>query len=365
MTAGEVYGLGAGLAESGAVDEDDDEEDEDDEDEDDDEEEDGDEEEGEEIEGESDDDEEDEDDDEDDFADLANADDAIQIGEDEESEQEGDHEALTGTSKVGSSSKNAKASSSGSKTVKAPAPVTATKLPFTFPCPATHDELLTVLENHQIDPKHIPTVIKRIRTLHHPSLAEDNKYRLQALIGVLIDHALHWAGQAQLHQSTTGQKHKLAFAIVNSLIPHIFSLSQTYPAAAAEHFVGKLALMQRNLSRGLAKGPTDADARTWPGLPELTLLRLVGTVWPTSDKQHAVTTPLALLIAQYLGHARIRSVSDLASGLFLCSLVVSNEKESKRLFPEALNFLFSSIAIVASLGKGRRSSVKVWPRFEL
>ncbi|KAJ1019476.1 hypothetical protein NDA16_004593 [Ustilago loliicola] len=344
MTAGEVYGLGAGLAESGAVDESDDEETDDDEDGEDDEDED---EEG--GEGEDEEEEDDDEDDEDDFTDLADADDAIQIGEDEESEQEGDHEALTGnTPKAGSSSKGTKAGSTAGKAKSTP--ITETKLPFTFPCPATHDDLLSLLEAHSIEPKHIPTVVKRIRTLHHPSLAEDNKYRLQALIGVLIDHALHWAGQAQLHQFKTGEKHKLAFVIVNSLIPHIFSLSQNYPAASAEHFVGKLALMQRNLSRGLAKGPTEAGARTWPGLPELTLLRLVGSVWPTSDKQHNVTTPLALLIAQYLGHARIRSVSDLASGLFLCSLVVSNEKESKRLFPEALNFLFSAVAILALLG---------------
>ncbi|TKY89186.1 hypothetical protein EX895_001717 [Sporisorium graminicola] len=346
MTAGEVYGLGAGLAENGA--DDDDEEDVEDENEDEDDgEEDNAEDAAEGVEIENDDeDEEDDDDDDDDFADLADADEAIQIGEDEESEQEGDHEALTG-----SSAKTGKPGSSGKAK---PSPVTESKLPFTFQCPATHDELLSLLEGHQIDPKHIPTVIKRIRTLHHPSLAEDNKYHLQALIGVLIDHALHWAGQAHLHQSSTGQKHKLAFAIVNSLIPHIFSLSQSYPAASAEHFVSKLALMQRNLSRGLAKGPTEADARTWPGLPELTLLRLVGTVWPTSDKQHNVTTPLALLIAQYLAHARIRSISDLASGLFLCSLVVSNEKESKRLFPEALNFLFSSIAVLGFLGAEKR-----------
>ncbi|GAK64978.1 nop14-like protein [Moesziomyces antarcticus] len=354
FTAGEVYGLGAGLAESGAVDESDDEEEDDDEDaENDSDEDDAD---GQSAASGSAEEDEADDDDEDDFADLADADDAIQIGEDEESEQEGDHEAITGGTKASSSSKVGKASSSSSKAKSAP--VTATKLPFTFPCPATHDELLNLLDKHEIEPKNIPTVIKRIRTLHHASLAEDNKYRLQALIGVLIDHALHWAGQAQAHQAATGEKHKLAFAIVNSLIPHIFSLSQSYPATAAEHFVGKLALMQRNLSRGLAKGPTDADARTWPGLAELTLLRLVGTIWPTSDKQHAVTTPLALLVAQYLGHARIRSVSDLASGLFLCSLVVSNEKESARLFPEALNFLFSAIAILASLDRQGLAKVR-------
>lgn len=344
MTAGEVYGLGAGLAESGTVDASDAEEDDDTED-DNDEEGQDDAAEGVEIEEKDDDD----DEEEDDFADLADADDAIRIGEDEDSEQEGDHEALTSYSKA-----EAKTGKTDTVTKPKSTPVTQSKLPFTFSCPATHDELLSLLESHQINPKHIPTVIKRIRTLHHPSLAEDNKYRLQAFIGVLIDHTLHWAGQAQMHQSTTGQKHKLAFAIVNSLIPHIFSLSQTYPAASAEHFVNKLALMQRNLSRGLAKGPTEDNARTWPGLPELTLLRLVGTVWPTSDKQHNVTTPLALLIAQYLAHARIRSVSDLASGLFLCSLVVSNEVESRRLFPEALNFLFSSIAILASFGQEKK-----------
>ncbi|KAI3488771.1 hypothetical protein L1887_47112 [Cichorium endivia] len=287
FTAGEVYGLGAGLAESGAVDESDDEEEDDDEDaENDSDEEDAD---GQSAAPGSTEEDEADDDDEDDFADLADADDAIQIGEDEESEQEGDHEAITGGTKAASSSKVGKASSSSSKAKSAP--VTATKLPFTFPCPATHDELLNLLEKHEIEPKNIPTVIKRIRTLHHASLAEDNKYRLQALIGVLIDHALHWAGQAQAHQAATGEKHKLAFAIVNSLIPHIFSLSQSYPATAAEHFVGKLALMQRNLSRGLAKGPTDADARTWPGLAELTLLRPGLAKVRAAAEEYGIPTP--------------------------------------------------------------------------
>ena len=54
---------------------------------------------------------------------------------------------------------------------------TAKELPYTFPCPETHDEFLEILED--IDEKDVPTVVKRIRTLHHPSLAEDNKFKLQ------------------------------------------------------------------------------------------------------------------------------------------------------------------------------------------
>ena len=52
-----------------------------------------------------------------------------------------------------------------------------TELPFTFPCPSTHEEFLEIVGD--IKESDVPTVVKRIRTLHHPSLAEDNKFKLQ------------------------------------------------------------------------------------------------------------------------------------------------------------------------------------------
>lgn len=54
---------------------------------------------------------------------------------------------------------------------------TPKELPFTFPCPTTHDEFLDIVEG--VEDKDVPTVVQRIRTLHHPSLAEDNKVKLQ------------------------------------------------------------------------------------------------------------------------------------------------------------------------------------------
>lgn len=80
--------------------------------------------------------------------------------------------------------------------------------------------------------------------------------------------------------------------------------------------------MQKNLARGLAHGPLLPDARTWPGSAELALLRLVGAIWSTSDLNHAVGAPAMLLIGQYLAQARVRSLSDVAAGLFLCTLVL-------------------------------------------
>lgn len=53
------------------------------------------------------------------------------------------------------------------------------ELPYTFPCPASHEEFLDVLEG--INDEDVPTVVHRIRTLHHPSLAEGNKFKLQVM----------------------------------------------------------------------------------------------------------------------------------------------------------------------------------------
>ncbi|CAE6463943.1 unnamed protein product [Rhizoctonia solani] len=210
-------------------------------------------------------------------------------------------------------------------------------LPFTFPFPSSHGELLEILED--VREEDIPTVIHRIRVQYHPSLAEGNKQKLQSLVGILLDHTLHATS------SPTP-----SFSLVSSLTPHIYALSSAYPITSAQAFISKLTLMQKNFARGLAHGALSTDARTWPGAAELALLRLVGVIWSTSDLNHAVGTPAMLLIGQYLAQARVRNLRDIASGLFLCTLVsqvclrvilqaIRARSGSKRFVPEAINFL--------------------------
>ncbi|KAH9855079.1 Nop14-like protein [Lenzites betulinus] len=220
----------------------------------------------------------------------------------------------------------------------------AKELPFTFPCPETHDEFLEIVEN--VEEKDIPTVLKRIRTLYHPSLGDDNKFKLQGLNAVLIDHILY---------ITTPPTPR--FTLLSSLLPHLASLTKTYPIQSAGAFVEKLTLMHKNLKRGLSKGVADVDAKTWPGLPELSLLRVIGQLWPTSDLNHPVISPTRLLMGSYLGLCRVRSIQDVASGLFLCSLFLHFERLSKRLVPEAINFLVNSVLHLAPHQYQKASSV--------
>jgi nucleolar protein 14 len=131
----------------------------------------------------------------------------------------------------------------------------------------------------------------------------------QTFLQVLIDHVLYSAATEQDPAAT-----------LNVLTPHILSLSKAYSLESAQHFISKLVLMQKNLVRGLAAGAQAPGSKTWPGLPEMALLRLVGLVWSTSDFSHPVVAPAMLLMCQYLNQCRVRSLEDVKAGLFLCTL---------------------------------------------
>jgi nucleolar protein 14 len=115
--------------------------------------------------------------------------------------------------------------------------------------------------------------------------------------------------------------------------------------------------MHKNLKRGLSRGALDPEAKTWPGLAELSLLRIIGAIWSTSDLNHAVISPTRILMGSYLGLGRVRSLADLGSGLFLCTLFLQFEQLSKRFVPEAVNFLINTVLHLAPHGYKDASSL--------
>ncbi|KAF9025892.1 Nop14-like protein [Hymenopellis radicata] len=251
-----------------------------------------------------------------------------------DSDEDDDGEESDDDEEAGDISEQEELTAAQSKKPKKTKPPVTKELPFTFDCPSTHEEFLEVIAG--IDDSDVPTVLERIRKLHHTSLAPENKFKLQALTGVLIDHILYLCSLPVPQVND-----------VSALLPHLLALTKAYPVQSAEFFVRKLTLMHKNLNRGLSKGALNHEAKTWPRLPELTLLRITGVTWSTSDLNHAVVSPARVLMGAYLGLARIRSHSDIASGLFVTSLFLQYEKLSKRLIPEAVNFLVNTVLHLA------------------
>jgi len=311
--------------------------------------------------------------DEDDDEEEEEGDDEEEEGESEDDEEEGENVediALPGTSfsnekvfdqDLSDTEENLAPTKKSSKTgLESKSKSKRKALPFTFPCPKNHDEFLEILTSNEVRSEEIPTVIKRIKTLHHPSLGEENKFKLQAFLGVLLDHVLFIGaglkGQVEFEEDENEESGGLN--LINLIIPEIFNLSKTYPIASSQHFVSKLSLMQRNLTRGLSRGALNPNSRTWPLSSELILFKTISLIFSTSDSIHPVCTPTNLLISQYLAHCRIRNLKDLSSCLFLCGLVVGDEKESKRIRPEALNALHCCLVLLIDWNKDGKKEVK-------
>ncbi|PFH50129.1 hypothetical protein AMATHDRAFT_61585 [Amanita thiersii Skay4041] len=175
---------------------------------------------------------------------------------------------------------------------------------------------------------------------------EDNKPTFQAPSVAIIDHILH------ITAPPTPRIGRLS-----SFLPQLVALTKAHPTQTAEYIVKKLILMQKNLSHGLSQGQLNLQARTWPGLPELSLLRVIAVLWPTSDLTHVVVSPARILMGSYLGLCRVRSLTDIASGLFLCTLFLHYEVLSKRFVPEVINFLINTVLHLAPHGYKTSSSL--------
>src|SRR5258706_3440712 len=139
-------------------------------------------------------------------------------------------------------------------------------------------------------------------------ISDHGSLSMQDLTSVLLDHILYVSSEPPP-----------AIMVVDAILPHFVELSEVYPIRSAEEFVKKLKVMQKNLNRGL-QDPLSPSSKTFPGVPELILRRVLGGVWSTSDMKHAVVGPARYLMGAYLGLPRIRSLADIASGLFLCTL---------------------------------------------
>ncbi|KAG8917878.1 nucleolar complex protein 14, partial [Tulasnella sp. 408] len=131
----------------------------------------------------------------------------------------GDEDALVESNKMGVTSGSRKERKKARKK----------ELPYTFACPENHDDFLDIVA--EIDDEDIPTVVQRIRTLYHPSLAEGNKAKLEVLTTILIEHILHAAGSSDN-----------PFPLITSLSPQLFTLIKAYTGASARTFVAKLNL---------------------------------------------------------------------------------------------------------------------------
>ncbi|KAA6416325.1 MAG: Nop14-like family [Lasallia pustulata] len=199
---------------------------------------------------------------------------------------------------------------------------TASNLAYTYSYPQTHAELLQITEDMPINS--LPTIVQRIRALHHPKLQSDNKAKLGVFSKVLVDHIAFLANKPD-HPP---------FSVLEALIRHIHSLGKSFPEEVGSAFRSHL----KSFHEVRPTAPTPGD---------LIILTAIASIFPTSDHFHEVVTPATLCMARYLSQNIPQHLCDLATGAYFETLCVQYQRISKRYIPELVNYALNALCMLA------------------
>ena len=222
-------------------------------------------------------------------------------------------------------------------------------MPFTFACPSNRRELKeTIAQWAPPDRNDTGTKLKllfgRILKYNSIHLGADNRSKLQALFTLMLEY---------LCKLKSYPKCSLYLDVYAKIM---YRLMQIGPEHAANAYRILLTNIQRRASHHTVRaratastggggdyGVIDKKRRAWPSGGELIALKMLGNLFPLSDFRHAVTTPASILLGQLLSQCPVRGPKDLAAGIFCSGLQLYYSESSRRLAPEALNFLMSSV----------------------
>lgn len=194
-------------------------------------------------------------------------------------------------------------------------------VPYTFPCPQTHAEMLEVFKAVNISK--LPTAVQRIRALYHPKLDSRNKEKLGNFSRALVHHISYLAETPEPQ-----------FSVLEGLVRHAHSLAKSFPIEVAKEYRARIEEMGR-------------DRPLSPNVGDLIILKAAATTFPTSDHFHQVITPAMLSIARYLGQKVPERLADYATGTYLSILALEYQKLSKRYVPELMNFCLNTLYSLA------------------
>ncbi|KAH7627711.1 nucleolar protein 14 [Sordaria sp. MPI-SDFR-AT-0083] len=197
-------------------------------------------------------------------------------------------------------------------------------IPYTFPCPESHEQLLDILGDLPV--AKLPVAVQRIRALYHPKLNEKNKERLGNFTQALIEHIAYLGDNFE----------PTWFPAIENLIRHVHSLAKTFFAIeVSKAYRARLEQIKEERPLALTVG-------------DLMLLTAIGTTYPTSDHFHQVVTPAMLSITRYLGQKIPQTLADYSIGAYLSILALQYQSFSKRYVPEFINFCLNTLCSLAA-----------------
>lgn len=196
------------------------------------------------------------------------------------------------------------------------------EIPYIIEAPKTFEELCTLVDIRSNSD--IILIINRIRKSNSIQLAAENRKKIQVFYGVLLQYF-----------AVLANKKPLNVELINMLVQPLIEISMEIPYFAAICARRRIETTRKQFVESIK----NAESSSWPSSKTLCLLQLWSMIYPCSDFRHPVMTPAVLLICEYLMRCPITTGRDIAIGSFLCSMLLSVFKQSRKFCPEPIIFI--------------------------
>ncbi|GME89676.1 unnamed protein product [Ambrosiozyma monospora] len=154
-----------------------------------------------------------------------------------------------------------------------------------------------------------------------------NKEKIGVFLCVLVKYILH-LGNAEFKE----EEREHYTSLIEYISKIIRDVAEKYPDELLAEFRSQISSIQERIET--------RDPLEYPKRSDLLFYTVVGRTFSTSDMYHLVVTPTLILIGETLEYlSPDKYPTHLFSGVYLCALYLQYQRLSKRLMPEAINFM--------------------------
>lgn len=223
-------------------------------------------------------------------------------------------------------------------------------MPYVFEVPTTLDSLHDLIAKYASTGKDASTIIQRIYAANSVRLDHRNGEKMQNFYDVLlrrfmaVGDAIFTSGDGGIELGRSDQ--------LNCIVNVMYLMAQEAPEKAGAVWGRRIGVLQNAHAKRLRDSEFVRDDENeddpwtaWPSTGVVLLLRAMGRIFPVTDRRHYVVTPTMLLLAQMISQTPVLSRYDLTMGVMCCGLLIEYTFEAKRVVPEALSFLASTIRL--------------------
>ncbi|OMJ29966.1 putative nucleolar complex protein 14 [Smittium culicis] len=227
------------------------------------------------------------------------------------------------------------------------------EIPFTFEAPKDYNDWLSIIGNFDLDQQLI--IADRIRVYYHLSLKSSNKVINENLLVIFMEHL-----------AILSEQHPpVPLTIINGFSKHVSELYSACPVFAGNYSRELIVDFQSRLVKDLTYGADEmngndhtsqsSDDKKSPLASDLVQMKLLVSIFSSSDRYHSVVTPIMLVLGQYLSLSVITGVQDASKHLFVCGILYEAMRLSRRYIPEVINSLqllvFSSLSALINVNE--------------